>query len=243
MADLGITPQNAQQFIQAKQVLDRLPHLLRSNPRAFTSEMAKADPEGYKAFLNGVSDEWYENWEREHPEARQPNGSASTTAASDPRIESKLNDLTSKMENLISRQNQEQTEKQNAAILNGYNSSVDELLAKLPKETPELTKDHIRLKTNELLWKDQAARDRVTKGVYVDIGSHFAKACSLVTADTKAASTKEHERRSTVEANGIRDITPAAEAVNGAPQAAPGEDPTWSVSGMVADLKKALSAK
>jgi hypothetical protein len=245
LADLGITPQNASQYKQAMEVLNRLPGILDSNPDVFFNEIARNNPTTYKKILEHMSDKWYENWQREHPEGTQPPGTASSTASStDPRIESKLNDLTSKLEGLISRQNQELTEKQNTQILNGYNSAVDELLAKLPKETPELTKDHIRLKTNELLWKDTGSRDRVAKGVYVDLSSHFAKACSLVTADTKAASKTEHERRSEVESRGSRDITPAAENVNGtAQQTAPGEDPNWGTAGMVADLKKALSAR
>jgi hypothetical protein len=91
-------------------------------------------------------------------------------------------------------------------------------------------KDYIRLKTNELLWQDNAARDRIAKGVYVDVPTYFSKASSLVTAETKAASNAEHDRRAVVEARGVKEIPAAAENVNGSAsskQEGHGHDPIW----------------
>ena len=120
---------------------------------------------------------------------------------------------------------------------------MDGLLAKLPTDVPETTRDYIRLKTQELVYKDNAAATRVANGTYVDLPKYFAEASAKATADIKASAGKEHSARQAVEQRGGKEITPAAEAVNGVSHDAPGQDPIWGDSGMMKDLQTALKAR
>lgn len=240
LADLGITPQNAQEFIQAKSALANLPALLRSNPKTVLAEIAKNDPEAYNAVLESASDEWYEKYVREHPESQTTNGSPSRTATShDPRIDQ----LQSQVASFIAERNQEKSERQQANMVSSYNKAIGELMGKLPDGVPSTAKEFIELKTQRLIWQDPQARDRVSKGVYVDVPKYFAQASAQATADIKAAASSEHGARQAVEARGNREIVPAAEAVNGQAGDRPNEDPIWGSSGLARDVQAALKQK
>ena len=115
-----------------------------------------------------------------------------------------------------------------ASALERYNKTFDDLVAKLPEDVSEASRDYIRLKAEKLLWQDNAARQRVLQGAFTDVPKYISKASALVTAETKAAATKEHETRSDIEARGSKTIVPAADNVAGAgKEAAPGTDPIW----------------
>lgn len=239
-ADAGVTIQNYQQLLQANQLIQKLPDIIKTNPRVLTAEIAKADPQAYRNLLEAVSDEWWEVIGKNDPRNQSTaQGSASSaTSSPDPRIDQ----LQSQLQGVISELNQEKSAKQQARIMTGYTDSVNSLLAKLPEGVPETSKDYIRLKTQELVYKDESARDRVAKGIYVDLPKYFAEASAKATADIKASADKEHERRAQVESRGGKEITPAAEAVNGT-QEGPQEDSIWGNSGMMKDLQTALKAK
>lgn len=240
-ADAGITLSNYQEFLQARQVMEKLPQIIKTNPRALTAEILKADPEAYDNLLETVSDEWYEV-KGKKLEQRTATGGASSTPISevqDPRVSR----LEAQLQNLINERNQENTARQNKAIQDGFDTAVEELVSKLPKDVPELAIDYARIKTKELVLKDAQAASRVAKGVYVDLPKFFAQASAKATAETKAAANAEHGRRQQVEANGSREVVPAAEATAGAVQTKPGEDPIWGGAGLEADVAKALRAK
>jgi len=231
LVEMGITPQNAAEFKAAKNALDNLPALLASpeGRRMLMDEIQKNDPKVYKGLLDDASDRWFNELP---PEVRNGSGkdSASSTVQSSPAIEAKLDRVEKQLEGFIQKQNQEESAKRQEQIANGFQSSVDKLIGKLPESVSERDKDYIRLKTNELIWRDSAARDRVAKGVYVDVPTYFSKASSLVTAETKAAANAEHERRAGVEARGVKEIPAAAENLNGSPATKPeghGQDPIW----------------
>lgn len=242
LSDAGITLTNYQQLLQANTLLQRLPEIIKTNPRVLTAEIAKADPEAYKNLLNAVSDEWWEVIGKNDPRNNSTaQGTASSTASSpDPRIEQ----LQSQLQAVISERNQEKTARQQEAVFTGYKKAVDGLLSKVPDNVPESSKDYIRLKTQELIYNDSGARDRVAKGIYVDLPKYFAEASAKATADIKASADKEHAARATVESRGGREITPAAEAVNGTTSTdSPNEDKIWGNDGMMKDLQTALKAK
>jgi hypothetical protein len=229
LVDMGITPQTAAQFKEAKTALDNLPMLLKNNPDLLLDEIEKNDPALHKDLLERMSDRWFNRLPadvRNGSANGSPSRSAESTPAPDPRISS----IEAKLDNFIQRQNQEETAKRQNMISEGYKTSVEKLLGKLPESVAQRDKDYIRLKTNELLWQDNAARDRIAKGVYVDVPTYFSKASSLVTAETKAASNAEHDRRAGVEARGVKEIPAAAENVNGSAsskQEGHGHDPIW----------------
>jgi hypothetical protein len=229
LVDMGITPQNAADFKAAKEAMTNLPLLLKSpeGQRMLLDEIQKNDPATYSKLLETASDRWF----NELPEdvKNSGNNSGSRTTNSTPAVDPKLTSIEAKIDGLIQERNQEKTSKQQSAITQGYETAVDDLLKKLPEATSDRDKDYLRLKTNELIWKDPKAREAVAKGVYVDVPKYFSKASSLVTAETKAAANAEHDRRAGVEARGSRTIAPAAEATNGtAPKReGHGADPIW----------------
>lgn len=228
LVEMGITPQNAAEFKAAKQALDNLPALMASpeGRRMLMDEIQKNDPKTYKGFLEDASDRWFNELP---PEVRtNGNGSPSRTAeaAPDPRIAQ----IEAKLDKFIQKENQEESARKQTAISDGYKNSLDGLLGKLPESVSQRDKDYIRLKTNELLWQDTKARDRIASGVYLDVPTYFSKASSLVTAETKAASNAEHDRRAGVETRGSKEIPAAAENMNGSAsskQEGHGKDPIW----------------
>ena len=241
-ADAGITLTNYQQLLQANTLMQKLPELIKANPRLITAEIAKADPAAYDALLDSISDEWYEV-KGKRLEQQTANGGASSTATStDPRLESEVKSLQSQLANLVQERNAEKSEKQQAKLMEGYENAVNGLLKKAPDTVSENSKDHIRLKTQELIFKDPAARNRVAQGIYLDVAKYFAEASAFVTAETKASAEKEHTRRAEVEARGGKEIVPAAENVNGATEQNPNEDSIWGNAGMMKDLQAAMKA-
>lgn len=228
LVDMGINPQNAAEFKAAKQALDNLPALLENNPDLLMDEIEKNNPALHKQLLERMSDRWFNRLPPDVREGKSGNGSESRTATTqpDPRVAS----LESKLDQFIAKQNQEENAKKQQAIGQGYESSVETLLGKLPEGVSQKDRDYIRLKTNELIWKDTKARDRIATGVYVDVPTFFSKASSLVTAETKAATDAEHSRRAGVESRGSKEIPAAAENVNGSAsskQEGHGHDPIW----------------
>src|SRR5712664_1938440 len=176
LVDMGITPQNAQQFKEAKTALDNLPALMKSPEglRILMDEIQKNDPEAYKTVKEYVSDRW---WNDLPPE--QKNGSAtsspSRTAESAPATDPRIASIEAKLDRFIQKENQEESARKQSAISEGYKTSVDGLLKKLPDSVSQRDKDYIRLKTNEMLWQDGKARDRIAAGVYVDVPTYFSK--------------------------------------------------------------------
>ena len=214
LIDMGITPQNAQEFKAAKQALDNLPLILENNPNLLLDEIEKNNPALHAKLLEHVSDRWF-NRLPDDVKNGSGNASGSRTTTSTNTVDPKIASLEAKIDNLIQTRNNEETSKRQETISGNYKGSIQGMLDKLPESSSERDKDYIRLKTNELIWQDPKARERVAQGVYVDVPKYFAEASKRVTAETKAAANSEHERRAGVEARGSRDIAPAAEAVNG----------------------------
>lgn len=228
LVDMGINPQNAAEFKAAKTALDNLPALLENNPDLLMDEIEKNNPALHKQLLERMSDRWFNRLPPDVRDGKSGNGSESRTATTQP--DPQVAALSSKLDQFIQKQNQEENAKKQQAIGDGYKTSVETLLGKLPESVSQKDRDYIRLKTNELIWNDGKARDRIATGVYVDVPTFFSKASSLVTAETKAATDAEHSRRAGVESRGSKEIPAAAENVNGSAsskQEGHGHDPIW----------------
>lgn len=231
MVAAGITPQTYQEFVTAKRSLDNLPVLMKNNPDLLLDEIEKNDPELHAKFVERVSDRWYRNWVKTHPEEAQngngQNGRASSTSVSDPRIDQ----LQSTINALVQERQQEKQTQQFRQVREGYDKTVDSLMARIPKEAAltEAEKEFIVLKTERLIASDRAAQDRVSKGVYVDVPKHFKAAVERLTADKKQSASSETARRNEVAASATKPIVSGAENVNGAPAATEQghADPIW----------------
>lgn len=231
LVDLGITPQNAAQFKEAKTALDNLPILMKSPDglRMLMDEIQKNDPEAYKTVKEYVSDRWWNDLPESTKNA-SGNGSQSRTTDSTPAVDPEIAAMKREWAQIKATQQQEASARQTAQLTEKFNNSLDALVAKLPENIPADKREHIRLKAEKLIWSDNAARDRINKGVFTDVPTYFSKASSLVTAETKASANAEHDRRAGVEARGSREIPAAAENMNGSAsskQEGHGQDPIW----------------
>lgn len=237
LREMGITPDNAQDFLQAKQGLNNLGVLLDQNPRLLIQEIEKSNPALGRKFKEAVSDMWYEDYQREHPNDNGASRSASRTPTS-ALNDSEVTELKNTVKKLQERFESADRATQEKAVWDGYQASIQAGLDKLKEKGLDDQKvDHIRLKSLELLGKDQPAWKRVQQGVYVDVPKYISEASRLVTAETKAAASAEHERRSAVESRATKEITPAAENVNGA---APSDSKDiWDSTSMMKDLAAA----
>jgi hypothetical protein len=224
---MGITPQNAEQFKQAKTAMDNLPALMRDNPDALLDEIQKNDPKLHDEFMERVSDRWYnQKGKRQYEEMQRKNGNGSRVAESEP--DPRVDRLQREVDAMKAEKAAENSNRQQAVITENYNKALDDLVAKLPEGVSEGTRDYIRLKAEKLMWNDMSARKRILDGVFTDVPKYFAEASKRVTAETKTAASKEHEARKGVEERGTKTITPAAENVAGAAkEQSPGEDPIW----------------
>lgn len=229
MVAAGITPNTYQQFVASKNAMDALPALIRTNPKALLSEIAKSDPEAFKVLTDAASDEWFQRPDIQEMVKNQngQNGRASSTSVSDPRIDQ----LQSTINALVQERQQEKQSQQFRQVREGYDKTVDSLMARIPKEAAltEAEKEFIVLKTERLIASDRAAQDRVSKGVYVDVPKHFKAAVERLTADKKQSASSETARRNEVAASGTKPIVSGAENVNGAPAATEQghADPIW----------------
>jgi len=187
MVASGITPSTYQEFVSAKRSLDNLPVLMKNNPDLLLDEIEKNDPDLAAKFTERVSDRWYRNYLKTHPEEAQngngQNGRASSTSVSDPLVAQ----LKSTVDALVQERTNERMAQQSRQIADGFNKSIDSLMARIPKEASltEAEKEYVVLKTKELSASDVSARDRISKGVYVDVPKHFKAAVERLTADKK----------------------------------------------------------
>jgi hypothetical protein len=230
LVDMGITPQNAAEFKAAKNALDNLPALLDSNPDLLMDEIEKNNPALHTKLLERMSDRWFQRLPADVREGKSGNGSESRTASSSPAVDPELVQMKREWGELKTQRIQEQTARQQAQVAEGFNKALDALVEKLPEGVSAEKRDHIRLKAEKMVLSDPKAYQRISQGIYVDVPTFFSKASSLVTAETKAASSAEHDRRAGVEARGSKEIPAAADNVNGSAsskQEGHGADPIW----------------
>jgi len=226
MRDLGITPENAKEFTQAKQWLETIAYSLQNDPQQFIEELRKTNPQMADKFIEVASDDWY-NRKGKYMNTEQSNGGQSNAPKSDPAVDSRIDSLMREVDSLKKERQAEVETRRQAEVTKAYNESFDSLVAKLPESLPEQTKEYIRLKAEKMLFTDNAARGRINQGNFTDVPKFFAEASRRVTAETKATAQKETAARAAVVASGSKEITPASENVTGASQARPGQDPIW----------------
>lgn len=225
LQDLGITTDNAAEFLEAKKNLEIIAYALNNDPKAFLEELRKSNPQGADRVVEVFSDDWYERKGKYLID--KPNGGSSSTTRSeavpDPRVES----LEREVKALKEKQQLEDTIKFQSQVKTNYEAALDGLSSKLPADLEPNVKEHIRLKAEKLAWQNDAARARINKGDFTDLPKYFAEASRRVTAETKAAAEKERTARTGVESRGTKELPPGTENVTGATEQKPGQDPIW----------------
>lgn len=227
LSEMGITPGNASEFLQAKTALQNLGTLLEQDPKQFMRVIQQANPQLAGKALKEFSDLWYEQYLRDNPDAATT--SASSAGKSTPMADPRIDALASEVERLKSERQQEVSARHQAENLVQYEKAFDELVAKLPEGVPDDKREYIRLKAEKALWKDPAAQKRISQGIYIDVPKFFADASRRVTAETKTATEIEAAKREKVADKAGKTITPGVENPNGQ-SANPQSKDIWEVS-------------
>jgi len=226
MRDLGLTPENAREFIQAKEWLGTISYALQNDPQAFIDELRRTNPQLADKFTEVASDDWFNRKGKyiDVGDNKSKDGKSNTVSSEpDPRIDQ----LSREVAQLRQANEQEREGKRQAQVEKDFVSAYDTLVDKLPADLPDSTKELISLKAQKAVWQDPQARARVNSGNFTDIPKFFAQASQRVTADIKAAADKEKTARSGVESRGTKEIPHGSDNVAGAAQSQPGQDPIW----------------
>lgn len=222
--DLGITPETASDFVQAKQWLNTIAYAMKNDPKLLLDELRKTDPQMADKVTEVFSDDWYERKGKYLMDDKSNSGKSN---AAQPEPDPRVDQLSREVAQLRSERQTEAETKRQEKINVDFTSSFDALQAKLPADLDDRTKDYIRLKAEKMLWLDPQARTRVNSGNFTDIPKYFAEASRRVTAETKAAADKETKARSGVESRGVRELPHGSENATGTAQSQPGQDPIW----------------
>lgn len=234
LADLGITPSNAAEFVQAKGALDSLNKALATDPDTVLSQLEAANSDAYFALLDKAANRFLKHFPPE--EGGAADGSKGSAPKSDPRVDA----LVTEVQELRAGREQEVRQARAKTVETDYNKRIDGMIEQA-SEKAKLTgkdKDYLRLKVNALVAQDETARRRITQGVFVDLPKHFNSALSAVAADIKTVNQTELDKRNAVTASGTKEVISGAEAKGGADVRA-GED-EWDAAAraFAADLVK-----
>jgi hypothetical protein len=237
LADMGITPDTAAQFVQAKTQLEGLNYHLANNPRGLLLEMEKTNPELFQKFQDESASLYIERNPVPSDSAAAGKGSAPTSVR-DPRVDAMENELTQ----LRNERSSAAASAQRSAVEGQYNSALKGLIEKLPAGLSEDERDYIRLKTNESIGKDSAALGRLNKGVFVDVPKHFKQAAEAVAAKRKSGASAQETARAAVAAGAHQEFTPAANPAGGVAKQppAPGSMDDWDTG--AAEMASALKS-
>ncbi len=231
LADMGITPTNATEFLQAKQALDQLNTALLTDPDTVLAQLEAANSDAYFQLLDKAANRFLKHFP---PDENAAGGGTGSAPKPDPRIES----LEGEVRQLRQERQSEKSQQQAAQVKATYDKRLDDLIGDAAKKANlnERDKDFLRLKTNELVARDDAARRRISQGIYVDLPAHFASALRTVAAETKAASTTDAGKRATVAAAAHTEVTSGAENTGGTSSAHGADEWDVAAEAFAADL-------
>lgn len=230
LADLGITPANAQDFVRAKAALDQLNTTISTDPDTMLEQLRTSNPDAYFKTLDAAANRFLQHFPPDDKTAGKETQAVSQK--SDPRVDA----LTRKVDQLESEKRQETQQVVAKQIETEYNTRVDGLVKQVADKVPNVNKDYLRLKTSELVAKDPVAMRHINQGIFTDIPRIFVSAASTIAAETKSSTQAEIAKRQAVQSNGVVDVTPGAQNVAGTDTRDDWED---AVTAFAGDLKAA----
>lgn len=233
LADLGINPSNAADFVRAKNALDTLNRTLVTDPDTMLAQLETANPDAYYGLLDKAASRFLKHFPP--PEDGKPaDGGKGSAPKSDPRVDA----LESEVRVLRTSREAEERQTKAKAVEAEYNKRLDGLIAQADDKAHLSAKDKrfLRLETGSLVASDETARRRIAQGVFVDLPKHFASALSTVAAETKTATKTEQDKRAGVVANGVHEPAAGPENKGGSPTAADDWDDV--ASAFAADLAR-----
>jgi hypothetical protein len=218
LADMGITPNTADGFVQAKAQLESMRTALSTDPDVVLAQLEAANSDAYFKLLDKATERYLRHFPAPK-EGETAAGSKGSVAQSDPAITSQLTVLQSEI-NALKADKSNAAQAANAKVVEAeYNTRVDALVAdagakaKLDADQREL----LKFRVNASISHDPAARRRIMQGVYADIPTHFKGVLDAKATETKAASATGTAARAAVAAGGRTEPTAGAAASDGAP--------------------------
>lgn len=218
LADLGITPQNAQEWTEKGQTLESLAYMLANNPKEFFASIERINPQGHKKLLDTAADIYLD---RLPPEQRTGSTASSTAqTGADSELAREVKRLTQQVETITAQRRQEEGARQYNATKAAYQTKVNEIMGtevvkKMGLDATE--EEYVRLAVDKSIGADQASLNRINKGVLVDVATHVTRALNKVGANRTAKNTTATTAREAVGKNGSigDEVSAGATAVNG----------------------------
>lgn len=239
MADLGITPANAQEFVQAKANLDGMRTSLANDPDTILAQLQTASPEVYFNLLDKAATRYLQHFPP--PEDGTAGKGASSAPQSDPLLVSQVNALQAELNTLKADSSSRANAVRAKEIEVAYNGRVDGLVADVAGKTKMDAKDQklLKFEINASIASDPAARKRIMSGIFADIPIHAKNVLDARAAETKASADRSQSARAAVATGGTREPAAGAAASDGQPvgSASPVDDWDDAAAGFAAGLK------
>lgn len=204
LTDMGITPENAHEFVQTRAQYNALLSVLE-DPQALLGGLRQNRPDLYQKILESATDQYLELHPPEEDQSGKTQGPNAELVAELKAMRTELNEM---------RGNQQQRDQQTRlqTVVKNYNENLDSLIQKIPGLKKSEQKA-IKAVVSQSIATDRAALDRINQGVYVDLPRHIKTVYTEWTEDHKT-DTKEREE---VQAGGQKEFAAAAQA-GGQPQ-------------------------
>ena len=210
LRDLGITPANAKEFVDAQRTLQNVAYALQHSPADILNELRQNNPEAFEKFIDVASDMYLER----HPvkadgTADAGRGGASESVRQNDPLMKEVQALKQELGEMKSVAQQRAANDRLGELKKEYTGKVNKMLARVPGLSARDRRALVAL-TSESLSEDTSAVARVNGGDFRDVSKHLQRVYDSWSADTKTASSEEHAARETVKANGDRVIPTSA---------------------------------
>lgn len=201
LLDSGYTKDQVGDLLEAPNALQSIQFMIRNNPAEFLNMLERTDANAAKAFHEKMADIYVERY-----------SSKETTAKSgketDPELMQEIRALREETKTLRTEQQQRDAAASLARLESAYRGRVDELFNKVKEATP-LTKSEeraLRAQLDAELATDTTAKQRISKGNFVDVPTKLNTIIRDWTQDRKEAVEGEKSRRENAAKRGFNEF-------------------------------------
>lgn len=205
LTDLGITPENAHEYVQTREQYNALLQIMQ-DPKALLDGLRINRPDLYEKILDTATDHYLEL----HPVDEE----GKSAKGADSEVVAELRSVRAELNQMRGMQQQAAQQQRLATVVKSYNDNLDSLIQKIPGLKASEQKA-IKALVSQNIAADRVALGRINQGVFVDLPRHIKDVYTDWANDHKAELSKREE----VKNSGSPEITPSAQAVGGQPEA------------------------
>lgn len=201
LLDSGYTKDQVGELLETPNALQSIQFMIRNNPAEFLNMLERTDPTAAKAFHEKMADIYVERYSTKEA----PTKGAKET---DPELMSEIRALREKVTQSETREQQREANAALARLESSYRGRVDELFNKVKEATP-LTKSEeraLRAQLDAELATDTTAKQRISKGNFVDVPTKLNTIIRDWTQDKKDAASGEQKRREDAKKRGFNEF-------------------------------------